>query len=136
MLLSTSQISSDHENFKALNANICFMSCGNTHHDFVLLQHFDDQGMPVAVDHHGLVHVAFENEEGRSLDEFANGLENKGIKSVPKPIMHSEKPRGDGTWGGNYSIYFQDPDGHTIEVYSGMDEFIADIDQTQRAAPA
>jgi catechol 2,3-dioxygenase-like lactoylglutathione lyase family enzyme len=126
----------DHSNLRALNANLCFMSCGDVHHDFALVEQFDDDGKPILVEQHGLMHVAFELEDGRSLDEFAETLKAKGIEVLWEPTLHSDSPRGDGTWGGNYSVYFHDPDGHIIEVYSGMDQFIPDVDRSRVAASA
>lgn len=117
----------DHDGLKALGATLCFMSCGTLNHDFVLVEQVDGEGNSVKIGGYSLMHLAFELEGDRSIDDFAGHLAEKGVEIVMGPQVHDPVPIGDGTWGGNHSVYFRDPDGHDIEVYRGMDNFVQDI---------
>lgn len=82
-----------------------FFTLGN-HHDFAVAVMGDDAQTP-AENSVGLAHVAF--KIGDSLDDLREAkahLEAEGV-SV-EPIDHEVTK----------SLYFQDPDGNTIEVYA------------------
>jgi catechol 2,3-dioxygenase-like lactoylglutathione lyase family enzyme len=104
-----------------------FLSCGSLHHDIALMQHFDDNGEVVPVDPHGLMHVAFELDDDQTVEGFAEGLREKGIEIFYGPVRHVQAPDGDGGSGGNYAVYFRDPDGHLIEVSRDMEPYPGEI---------
>ncbi|MEW6777742.1 MAG: VOC family protein [Bdellovibrionota bacterium] len=115
----------DHFMNKAMGHTLCFLSCGNVHHDIVLVQQKDPKtGGAVPVGGHQLAHYAFELGPDESPEAFAKRLRDKKIPILYGPILHDPGPGGDGSWGGNRSVYFRDPDGHVVEVYSGMDTFV------------
>ena len=102
----------DHKMNKDLGYTLCFMSCGEFHHDLVLVHEQDKNGNTVPVEGHGLQHIAFRLEDGRSTSDFAEELEAKGIAIIYGPVLHRPiSEGGDGTWGGNHAVYFHDPDG-------------------------
>ncbi|NIB40839.1 VOC family protein [Pseudomaricurvus alkylphenolicus] len=117
----------DHNALKDLNITLCFLSCGHLHHDFVLVEKKDGRGDPVEVGGYSLMHLAFELEAEKTIEEFSEYVRKQGIEIAMGPVMHDREPVGDGTWGGNHSVYFRDPDGHDIEVYQGMDDFVENI---------
>jgi catechol 2,3-dioxygenase-like lactoylglutathione lyase family enzyme len=56
----------------------------------------------------GLNHLAFHGKSQRHVDEIAEHLKSRGVK-----VLYPEKhPRA----GGNYAVYFEDPDRIKIEV--------------------
>lgn len=108
---------------KAFNMDMTFMSCGTQHHDLVLMQHYDAEGRIIPADPHGVMHVAFELDEGDSVERFADRLRSRGVEIFYGPVKHCPEPEGDGGSGGNVAVYFHDPDGHLIEVNTDMDPF-------------
>lgn len=90
---------SDHDGLKGLGATLCFMSCGNLHHDFVLVEQADNEGNPVEIGGYSLMHLAFELDDGRSIEEFAKHLTEKDVEIAMGPVVHDRDPYGDGTWG-------------------------------------
>jgi catechol 2,3-dioxygenase-like lactoylglutathione lyase family enzyme len=100
-----------------------FMSCGEQHHDLLLIEQYDGEGNLTPPSDMGLHHLAFELPDDQSLDSFVEKLTENDITPTYGPIRHYEGPGGDGGAGGNRAVYFLDPDGHTIEVCRDMDPF-------------
>lgn len=107
---------------------LAFMRCEQYHHDLTLVffpkdtdlspTRMEDSGKVPAV---GLHHFAFQVDCEEAFHQFVKYLEEKGIPFVRGPVLHSPTdPRGDGTWGENWAVYFTDPDGHRIEVFCCM----------------
>jgi catechol 2,3-dioxygenase len=81
-----------------------FFTLGN-HHDFAVVAIGDDAENPPAKSV-GLVHVAFKiGDDIEQLREARDKLETDGVKVV----AHDH--------GVSKSLYFDDPDGNTIELY-------------------
>ncbi len=83
---------------------MAFFSLGN-HHDFAVME-VSGEGSTTAPTAVGLYHVAF--KIGDTLEELLEAkatLEAKGI--TPQPFDHEVTK----------SLYFDDPDGHGIELY-------------------
>ncbi len=123
MYHSETHLPQEHPTNALLRITLCFMSFGERHHDLVLVQEFDTQGHPVPVENHGVMHVAFALRPDQTTPAFAERLKARGVPIFYGPVKHKVGPDGDGAWGGNYAVYFHDPDGHLIEVYSGMDSY-------------
>ena len=88
---------------RPLDGPSAFLSFGNQHHDIALFQ-----APPGAKRGEiGLVHVALQLEGGREqLKKMVEHLEAHGVKPT-SPVTH----------GITNSVYFQDPDGNTLEAY-------------------
>ena len=81
-----------------------FFTLGN-HHDFAVVAIGDDAENPPAKSV-GLVHVAFKiGDDIEQLREARDKLEKDGVKVVAHDHRVSK------------SLYFDDPDGNTIELY-------------------
>jgi catechol 2,3-dioxygenase len=81
-----------------------FFTLGN-HHDFAVVAIGDDAENPPAKSV-GLVHVAFKiGDDIEQLREARDKLEADGVKVVARDH------------GVSKSLYFDDPDGNTIELY-------------------
>ena len=116
----------DHGMLGTFGQTVCFLSFGEQHHDVVLVYQTDESGAAVPVEGHTLMHLAFALEDGMTTASFAERLEEKGVPIVYGPVRHTAAPEGDGTWGGNRSVYFQDPDGHLLEGYTEMEPYTGD----------
>ncbi len=81
-----------------------FLSFGSQHHDIALFE------APVGAQRGemGLIHAALQVEGGTGeLKKMVSHLESHGVE-VSSPVTH----------GITNSVYFLDPDGHTLEIYS------------------
>ena len=81
-----------------------FLSFGTQHHDVALFQ------APVGAERGslGLVHIALQVDGGKSaLKEMVERLQGSGVE-LTSPVTH----------GITNSVYFSDPDGNTLEIYS------------------
>ncbi|MBP8003054.1 MAG: NmrA family NAD(P)-binding protein [Chloroflexi bacterium] len=107
----------------ATRQTLCFMSFGKQHHDVVLVYETTPDGQPIPVQNHGLMHMALRLDDARSTAEFAQSLLQNGNPIFYGPALHIRGPQGDGLSGGNHAVYIQDPDGHLIEIYQGMNSF-------------
>jgi catechol 2,3-dioxygenase-like lactoylglutathione lyase family enzyme len=103
--------------------NGLFLSCGDQHHDLLLIEQFDADENLMPPQELGLHHLAFELDEATTLDSFVATLAEHGVEPSYGPIRHYDGPGGDGGAGGNLAVYFADPDGHMIEVCRDMDPF-------------
>ena len=88
---------------RPLDGPSAFLSFGSQHHDIALFQ-----APPGAQRGEiGLVHVALQVQGGRDeLRKMVAHLEAHGVKPT-SPVTH----------GITNSVYFQDPDGNTLEAY-------------------
>lgn len=88
---------------RPLDGPSAFLSFGTQHHDIALFQ-----APPGATRGEiGLVHVALQLEGGRDdLKKMVEHLEASGVTPT-SPVTH----------GITNSVYFQDPDGNTLEAY-------------------
>jgi catechol 2,3-dioxygenase len=81
-----------------------FLSFGTQHHDIALFQ------SPVGAERGalGLVHIALQVDGGKTeLKEMVERLQVSGVE-MTSPVTH----------GITNSVYFSDPDGNTLEIYS------------------
>jgi len=81
-----------------------FLSFGTQHHDVALFQ------APVGAERGslGLVHTALQVDGGKTaLKEMVERLQGSGVE-LTSPVTH----------GITNSVYFSDPDGNTLEIYS------------------
>ena len=97
---------------------ICFMSCGDLHHDFAGFQAHDSKFQVVPVTPDDFHHLSFTLRPETSLDAFREHLHSLGVDfddgaSLPDPT---------GTYDAENCVTFRDPNGHFVEVHS------ADID--------
>jgi catechol 2,3-dioxygenase-like lactoylglutathione lyase family enzyme len=88
---------------------------------------------PVAAAGHSLDHLALELNpptpaEGNPevVRRMASRLRRTGLRILSGPLLH-DPVEGDGTWGGNHSVYALDADGHVLEFFSGMAPYPGDL---------
>jgi catechol 2,3-dioxygenase-like lactoylglutathione lyase family enzyme len=91
--------------------------------DLFLVRQTGPDGRVIPVTDNGLSHVAFWIESSTFINDFAAELRRKGFTLSYGPVKHYDGPDGDGGWGGNRSVYLNDPDGHFIELSNEMDPF-------------
>ena len=100
-----------------------FFSLGN-HHDFAVVAVGEDAARPPQ-SATGLAHVAF--KIGDSLDELREAkrqLDHAGVRAAPVDHVVTQ------------SLYFQDPDGNTVELYvDSSDAWKEDPDLVAGASP-
>lgn len=101
---------------------VCAMGFGKTP-DLFLVRQTGPDGRVIPVTDNGLSHVAFWIESSTFINDFARELKAKGFTLSYGPVKHYDGPDGDGGWGGNRSVYVNDPDGHFIELSNEMDPF-------------
>lgn len=116
----------DHPMLDNFNESICFLSFGEYHHDVVLVHQSDEDGNTMPVEGHTLMHLAFALDADTTTAAFADHLREQGVEPMYGPIRHESTEDGDGTWGGNVSVYFEDPDGHLLEAYTEMQAYTGD----------
>ena len=93
---------------------ICFMSCGDAHHDFAGFQPFDKNWNVRPVTPDDFHHISFTLRPEHSLDEFKKRLSNEGVDYASGPAL----PDPTETYTGENSLHFRDPNGHWIEVHT------------------
>lgn len=114
---------------------ICFMRCGEGHHEISLIAYPEDAGLsPKEGDMRkpevGLHHVAFEVDSKEALEAWAARVRSRGIDIAAGPLVHSPThPEGDGTLGENRAFYFHDPSGNGIEIFCDMARIDADANR-------
>ncbi len=87
-----------------LDQGVCFLSLGDEHHDIALFQRATEPGP--TPDQPGLMHIAWHIGEFKELQAAHRELTADGF---PVEIFQHNVSN---------SLYVQDPDGHTIELYS------------------
>ncbi len=114
---------------------ICFMRCGEGHHEISLIGYPEDAGLaPREGDMRkpevGLHHVAFEVNSREEVEAWAEHIRSRGIEIAAGPLVHSPThPEGDGTLGENRAFYFHDPSGNGIEIFCDMARMDADTNR-------
>ena len=121
---------------------ICFMRCGEMHHDLVFFELAEDArraglttGDSEGRKEVGLHHIAF---EAANREDWLLALEHvrkRGIELVSGPYVHgSEGTDGDSFEGGSgsHAFYFLDPDGNRVEIFCWMMR----VTRPSTAAPA
>ncbi len=82
----------------------------DNHHMLALMQAKEGATMP-SPDHVGMQHVSFELESFAELQDAYRDFKEKGV-NICYTVYH----------GISKSIYFNDPDGNTLEVYCNVPE--------------
>jgi catechol 2,3-dioxygenase-like lactoylglutathione lyase family enzyme len=93
---------------------LCFMSCGDMHHDFAGFQGHDKNWKVRAVTPDDLHHVSFTLRPHVSLQDFKAHLDKLGVQYTPGAAM----PDPTETYTAGNSLHFRDPNGHFIEIHS------------------
>lgn len=101
---------------------ICFMSCGEMHHDFAGFQAHDRQWRVRPVTRDDMHHVSFTLRPHLSLEQFRQHLGEQGIEFREGPAL----PDPTGTYTVANSLHFRDPNGHHIEIHG------AEVDEHAR----
>lgn len=93
---------------------VCFMSCGDRHHDFAAFQAFDRsfQTLPVTPDE--IHHVSFVLRPEHSLADMKRHLASEEIPFTEGPAL----PDPTGTYDASNCLHFRDPNGHFVEVHA------------------
>ena len=112
---------------------MAFMSFGTHHHDINLVFYPRDSGVaPVPNSREipgvGLHHYAIRVGTRAEFEAWLRHLDACGVAFVAGPLVHSSiHPDGDRrTPGENRSVYFCDPSGNAIEIFSEMAEMTED----------
>lgn len=87
-----------------LDQGVCFLSLGEEHHDIALFQRATGPGP--TPEQPGLMHIAWQLGDIEELQAAHKELTEGGI--AVEAFRHNV----------SNSLYMQDPDGHTIELYS------------------
>jgi len=93
---------------------ICFMSCGDMHHDFAGFQPFDKRWKVRPVTPNDIHHLSFTLRPEWGLDAFRQHLAREEIEFAAGPAL----PDPTGTYNVENSLHFRDPNGHFIEIHS------------------
>lgn len=96
------------------NEAICFMSCGDLHHDFAGFQAFDSNWETRSVTPDEILHISFALRPEHTLEEFKDRLRQNEIPftegcPIPDPTE---------TYTAANSVYFRDPNGHFVHIHA------------------
>ncbi len=93
---------------------ICFMSCGDVHHDFAGFQahHRNYTVKPVTPD--DFHHLSFTLQPDVTMEDFKKHLTKEEIAFTEGGAL----PDPTGTYTAANSLYFRDPNGHFVEVHT------------------
>lgn len=109
----TAGIGEDALNVLARDA-ICFMSCGELHHDFAGFQAFDGKWNARPVTPDDFHHLSFTLRAEHSLEALKKHLNEQEIAFVVGPAL----PDPTGTYTTDNCVHFRDPNGHFVEVHA------------------
>lgn len=93
---------------------ICFMSCGDMHHDFGAFQAHDKQYHVIPVTRDDLHHLSFTLRPETPLSDFKKHLEQEEIPFTDGPAL----PDPTETYTPENCAHFRDPNGHFVEVHA------------------
>ncbi len=93
---------------------ICFMSCGEFHHDFAGFQSHDSHWKVRHVTPDDFHHLSFTLRSGQSLDGFREHLRAERISWQDGPAL----PDPTGTYMRENCLHFRDPNGHFVEIHT------------------
>jgi len=101
---------------------ICFMSCGEMHHDFAGFQAHDPKFSVIPVTRDDMHHISFTLQPDVSLSDFISHLELESVEyqkgaAIPDPTE---------TYTEGNCVHFRDPNGHFVEVHA------AEVDKDAR----
>lgn len=109
----TAGIGEDALNVMARDA-ICFMSCGERHHDFAGFQAFDAKWNVRPVTPDDFHHLSFTLRPEQTLEAFKKHLYEQEIGFVNGPAL----PDPTETYSDANCLHFRDPNGHFVEVHT------------------
>jgi len=92
---------------------ICFMSCGDVHHDFAAFQAHDKQYRVKPVTRDDLHHLSFTLRPETSLLEFKDHLCKEDIPFTEGTAL----PDPTETYTTENCLHFCDPNGHFVEIH-------------------
>ncbi len=101
---------------------ICFMSCGEMHHDFAGFQAHDLKFNVIPVSRDDMHHFSFTLQPDVSIPDFKDHLNSESIAyrdgaAIPDPTE---------TYTEHNCVHFRDPNGHFVEVHA------AEVDKDAR----
>ena len=94
---------------RMLGQSLCFMSCGDQHHDLVLVEQFTKAGKTIQVEPDDLLHLAFILRPGQTLETIALRVRARGQAVTEGPVFPALSRN-------TPAIHFRDPNGHLVEV--------------------
>lgn len=109
----TAGIGEDALNVVARDA-ICFMSCGDMHHDFAGFQAFDSKWNARRVTPDDFHHLSFTLRAEKTIESLKKHLLNEKIAFVEGPAL----PDPTNTYTAQNCVHFRDPNGHFVEVHA------------------
>lgn len=92
---------------------ICFMSCGEMHHDFACFQEHDANWEVVRVTEDDFHHLSFALQPDRSLAWFKSHLSAQNVGFAEGAAITDPT----GTYNSGNTVHFRDPNGHFVEVH-------------------
>lgn len=93
---------------------ICFMSCGELHHDFAGFQPHDGKWNRIPVTPDDIHHLSFTLRLETSLSDFKKHLSAQEIQFTDGGAL----PDPTGTYTTENCVHFRDPNGHFVEVHA------------------
>jgi len=93
---------------------LCFMSCGELHHDFAGMMAHDQNWQPKPVTPDDFHHLSFTLRPEVSLAEFKQHLDQQQVPYTEGGAL----PDPTETYTLNNCLHFRDPNGHFVEVHA------------------
>lgn len=92
---------------------LCFMSCGDLHHDFAGMQAHDRNWRVRPVTRDDMHHLSFTLRPDVSLETFKTHLEKEDVAYTGGPAL----PDPTGSYTADNCLHFRDPNGHFVEIH-------------------
>lgn len=93
---------------------ICFMSCGEMHHDFAGFQAHKPNFQVKPVTRDDMHHLSFTLRPEVSLEEFRDRLRKENVTFAEGPAI----PEPTGSYTKENCLHFRDPNGHFVEIHA------------------
>jgi len=93
---------------------ICFMSCGEMHHDFAGFQAHRADFSVRQVTPDDFHHLSFTLRPETKLEEFKKHLDAESVGYTEGGAL----PDPTGTYTAENSVHFRDPNGHFVEIHT------------------